>query len=87
MRFSITLLAATSLFGAAEAPKVNFVRDVAPVLNKAGCMSGTCHGAAKGKDGFKLSLRGYDPQLRGAALRFGWPPFQSRRSRPQPDAY
>ncbi len=70
MKFSITLLAATSLFGATDAPKVNFVRDVAPVLNKAGCMSGTCHGAAKGKNGFKLSLRGYDPQFDYEALLY-----------------
>ena len=41
---------------------VYFVRDVEPILNKVGCTSGTCHGAAKGKNGFKLSLRGYDPQ-------------------------
>jgi hypothetical protein len=41
---------------------VSFVRDVEPILNKVGCTSGPCHGAAKGKNGFKLSLRGYDPQ-------------------------
>jgi hypothetical protein len=41
--------------------KVSFVRDVMPVLSKVGCNAGTCHGAAKGKNGFKLSLRGYDP--------------------------
>jgi WD40 repeat protein/mono/diheme cytochrome c family protein len=41
--------------------RVDYVRDVQPVLSKAGCTSGTCHGAAKGKNGFKLSLRGYDP--------------------------
>src|SRR3954452_12175745 len=46
---------------AAETP-VNFLRDVAPILNRVGCTSGTCDGAAKGKNGFKLSLRGYDPQ-------------------------
>jgi WD40 repeat protein len=40
---------------------VDFVRDVNPVLSKMGCNQGTCHGAAKGKNGFKLSLRGYDP--------------------------
>ncbi len=39
---------------------VSFVRDVAPVLSRAGCNAGTCHGSAKGKKGFKLSLRGYD---------------------------
>jgi hypothetical protein len=40
---------------------VSFVKDVQPVLAKLGCNSGTCHGAAQGKNGFKLSLRGYDP--------------------------
>ena len=43
------------------APKVSFVRDVQPVLSKLGCNAGTCHGSAQGKNGFKLSLRGYDP--------------------------
>src|SRR5882672_6374797 len=49
--------------GKAEPPRVTFLRDVAPILNKVGCTAGTCHGAAKGKNGFKLSLRGYDPQF------------------------
>src|SRR5260370_29963100 len=52
----------------AEADKVSFVRDVMPILNKASCTSGTCHGAAKGKNGFKLSLRGYDPEFDYRAL-------------------
>jgi hypothetical protein len=42
-------------------PAVDFIRDVNPVLTKAGCNQGTCHGAKEGKYGFKLSLRGYDP--------------------------
>ena len=42
---------------------ISFVRDVEPILNKVGCTAGTCHGAAKGKNGFKLSLRGYDPEF------------------------
>ena len=33
---------------------VTFLRDVAPILNRVGCTAGTCHGAAKGKNGFKL---------------------------------
>jgi len=70
MRFSIALLLVPALLPAAEATQVNFLRDVAPVLNKAGCMSGTCHGAAKGKNGFKLSLRGYDPQFDYEALLY-----------------
>jgi WD40 repeat protein/mono/diheme cytochrome c family protein len=38
-----------------------FVGDVNPVLSRLGCNQGTCHGSAQGKNGFKLSLRGYDP--------------------------
>jgi len=44
-------------------PQISFIRDVEPVLNKVGCTSGMCHGSAKGKNGFKLSLRGYDPDF------------------------
>ncbi|HET6572260.1 MAG TPA: DUF1549 domain-containing protein [Fimbriiglobus sp.] len=47
--------------GQKVAPTVSFVRDVEPTISKMGCNAGTCHGAAKGKAGFKLSLRGYDP--------------------------
>ena len=38
----------------------NFQRDVAPIISKLGCNLGKCHGARDGKNGFKLSLRGYD---------------------------
>src|SRR5215475_6545788 len=54
----------------AAEPPVTFLRDVAPILNKVGCTSGPCHGAAKGKNGFKLSLRGYDPQFDYEALLY-----------------
>jgi hypothetical protein len=47
---------------------VSFVRDVMPVMSKIGCNAGTCHGAQKGKNGFKLSLRGYDPLADHQAL-------------------
>jgi len=47
----------------ADHPPVRFTRDVMPILSSVGCNAGTCHGAAKGKNGFKLSLRGYDPQF------------------------
>jgi len=43
------------------AQKVDFIRDVNPVIAQLGCSTGTCHGAKDGKAGFKLSLRGYDP--------------------------
>jgi len=52
----------------AEIPPVNFVRDVEPVISKVGCNAGTCHGSLKGKNGFKLSLRGYDPEFDFQAL-------------------
>lgn len=44
-----------------RADEISFRRDVMPVFFRAGCNSGTCHGAAQGKDGFRLSLFGYDP--------------------------
>lgn len=43
-----------------DAP-MNFVKDVNPVISRLGCNQGTCHGAKDGKNGFRLSLRGYDP--------------------------
>jgi hypothetical protein len=48
--------------------EVSFVKDVMPVLSKVGCNAGTCHGAQSGKNGFKLSLRGYDPLFDHLAL-------------------
>jgi hypothetical protein len=39
----------------------SFVREVQPVLTKAGCNQGSCHGAALGRGGFRLSLLGFDP--------------------------
>lgn len=49
-------VAAASATG--DAP--DFIRDVNPILTRLGCNQGTCHGADKGRNGFKLSLRGYD---------------------------
>ena len=45
-----------------HAATVSFRNQVEAVFAKAGCNSGACHGAAAGKNGFKLSLRGYDPE-------------------------
>ena len=41
---------------------VSFNLDVMPVFTKAGCNSGGCHGASRGKDRFMLALFGYDPK-------------------------
>jgi len=48
-------------YWAASASTWSFRNDVLPVMTKMGCNSGPCHGAAAGKNGFKLTLRGYDP--------------------------
>ncbi len=42
---------------------MSFTRDVMPVLSKAGCNGGGCHGNQNGKGGFKLSLWGENPTL------------------------
>ena len=42
-------------------PPISFRNDIMPVFSRAGCNAGNCHGAARGKDGFRLSLYGFDP--------------------------
>ena len=54
-------LAFTSL-SAEEKRPLNFSNDIAPILTKASCNSGGCHGKASGQNGFKLSLLGFEPQ-------------------------
>lgn len=60
----------------------DFRKHVLPILTKAGCNMGACHGALAGKGGFRLSLRGYDPlsdyfnivkQDRGRRIEFADP--------------
>ncbi|MCO6454852.1 MAG: DUF1549 domain-containing protein [Pirellulaceae bacterium] len=52
-----------------SAPRpVSFRQEVIPLLTKAGCSSGGCHGKAEGQNGFKLSVFGYDPDADHAAL-------------------
>lgn len=45
-----------------------FVRDVMPVLTKAGCNGGKCHGSFQGRGGFRLSLLGFEPSADHEAL-------------------
>jgi len=63
----LTAKLAVKVAGVDEHP-VGFVREIQPVLGKTGCNQGTCHGSAMGKNGFKLSLRGYDPDFDYQAL-------------------
>jgi Protein of unknown function (DUF1553)/Protein of unknown function (DUF1549) len=41
----------------------SFVNDVVPLLTRLGCNAGSCHGKGTGQNGFRLSLRGYAPEL------------------------
>ncbi len=66
---ALTFWLVCSTLWAASAPDApSFRNDVLPVLTKSGCNSGPCHGALAGKNGFKLSLRGYDPDADFRAL-------------------
>lgn len=40
---------------------ISFRREVIPILTKARCNSGGCHGKAEGQNGFKLTIFGFDP--------------------------
>ena len=40
--------------------KLSFIKDVLPVLSKAGCSAGSCHAKAEGQNGFSLSIFAYD---------------------------
>ena len=57
---TITALFLATSINAAERPW-HFATDILPILTKAGCNAGKCHGAATGQGGFKLSLLGDDP--------------------------
>ncbi|MGB0548979.1 MAG: DUF1553 domain-containing protein [Limisphaerales bacterium] len=58
---ALLFLALTLPAAAEDDRKLSFRHDVMPVLSKAGCNGGGCHGALAGKGGFRLSLNAYDP--------------------------
>lgn len=48
----------------ADGPRApSFVNDIEPILTRFGCNQGACHGKGAGQNGFRLSLRGYAPEL------------------------
>jgi hypothetical protein len=51
-----------------RADPIRFKHEVLPVLTRFGCNQGACHGTPAGKNGFRLSLRGFDPALDFATL-------------------
>ena len=60
--------AQVTVVGLEENQRVSFANDVQPVLSRAGCNSGSCHGKQAGRNGFKLSLFGFDPEFDYRAL-------------------
>jgi hypothetical protein len=65
MRF-VSVTAAILFVGGVrgEEPRpVDFRTDVIAALSRAGCNQGACHGSPQGKNGFRLSLRGFDPDV------------------------
>ncbi len=66
-RFAVLVLAlvALSLIGgrlqaSEDSSPVSFVNDVTPILTKAGCNGGACHAKAGGRNGFQLSILGFE---------------------------
>jgi hypothetical protein len=82
LKLLLAAVSASAAIAQTTPEKVTFLRDVEPILNKVGCTSGTCHGAAKGKNGFKLSLRGYDPEFDYQALLYDLSGRRFNRSDP-----
>src|SRR3954447_14757140 len=50
------------------ADRATFERDIVPILTRAGCNAGACHGKARGQNGFQLSLLGFDADSDYAAI-------------------
>ncbi len=49
--------------GMEDTRRVTFELDVLPILTRAGCNAGACHGKARGQNGFPMSLLGFDPEF------------------------
>ncbi len=54
--------------GTSEPYRPTFERDVMPLLSRAGCNAGACHGKARGQNGFQLSILAFDPDSDFAAI-------------------
>ncbi len=62
---------------------ISFRNDVMAVLSKAGCNLGTCHGNARGKGGFQISLRGQDPESDFRILTRDWLSRRTNAAEPE----
>lgn len=65
---SSSAVAKVTIAGGGQRPLTSFAHDILPILSKAGCNGGNCHGRAIGQNGFKLSLYGFDAQADYDAL-------------------
>src|SRR5204863_4418357 len=81
--FLVAFLATFGFCHPCAAQSVVFRHDVMAVLSKAGCNQGACHGNQNGKNGFKLSLRGEDPDFDLQSLTRDM--FARRTNPEQPD--
>ncbi len=69
MRWSCALLLLGLMTNSVRADDaVDFDTEIVPILTRAGCNAGSCHGAAIGRGGFKLSLLGSDAAADHAAI-------------------
>ena len=58
-----TLLLCCIATASLAAEPLSFVRDIQPILTKAGCNAGACHAKAiTGQRGFRLSVLGFEPE-------------------------
>ena len=83
MRILVLGLCLSTAAVAVDTPSVSFVRDIVPILTKSGCAGSNCHGSIRGKNGFKLSLFGYDPDLDYAAITQGGDGRRIDRNEPE----
>jgi len=65
---AVSALIGSPIIRAGERSSVTFERDVEPILTRAGCNAGACHGKARGQNGFALSLFGFDPDFDYVAI-------------------
>lgn len=59
---------AVDLPGGGKVEKVDFERHIMGLMSKVGCNLGSCHGSFQGKNGFRVSLFGYDPEFDHKAI-------------------
>ena len=72
----LSLLSIALIISETAATPVDFDTQVVPILTKAGCNTGACHGAAAGRGGFHLSLYGSRPDRDYEAIALA---FEGRR--------